>query len=331
MEGRNKTLLKVKVFHDEECLVLKHEKGTGRLQNMMGKIHCELPNGVKFKIGTGFTDAQRKNPPKVGSVVTFKFQEISNSGSPRFPVFLRVREDVTWEEVKESAAKKKPFSEEKKKSFHLKKSHTVLYTTVPSRDQETGEKRVTDDDAIEGAIEEPGSEAGKSDLPACKYGKLCYQQNESHRASFYHEPRKEDKKDDKKKPASKKKSAAESKPACKFGADCWRTAADHLEKYTHEEPAKKKGAKEKAPEKKEEEKKNEQEDDMLEFSAEEDVPKDTLKRAATIAISAADVEDAAVKADPNQMVAISLAELTRLQELAKQAEEGQPKIKKSKS
>jgi DNA ligase-1 len=62
------------VFHDEEALVLSSEKGTGRLSNMMGKLHCELPNGVKFKVGTGFSDAQRKNPPKKGAVISFKYQ-----------------------------------------------------------------------------------------------------------------------------------------------------------------------------------------------------------------------------------------------------------------
>ena len=66
-QGRNKTLLKVKVFNDEEALVTGSEKGSGRLANMMGKIHCELANGVKFKIGTGFSDAERKNPPKKGT------------------------------------------------------------------------------------------------------------------------------------------------------------------------------------------------------------------------------------------------------------------------
>lgn len=62
------------MFHDEEALVLSSEKGTGRLSNMMGKLHCELPNGVKFKVGTGFSDAQRKNPPKKGAVISFKYQ-----------------------------------------------------------------------------------------------------------------------------------------------------------------------------------------------------------------------------------------------------------------
>ena len=55
-------------------------------------------------------------------MVTFKYQEVSNSGAPRFPVFLRERHDVTWAEVKENAKTKKPFSEKKKLSFKLKVS-----------------------------------------------------------------------------------------------------------------------------------------------------------------------------------------------------------------
>jgi hypothetical protein len=39
-------------------------------------------------------------------------------------VFLRIREDVTWAEVKENAKTQIPKSEEKKKSFHLKKRHS---------------------------------------------------------------------------------------------------------------------------------------------------------------------------------------------------------------
>ena len=66
---------------------------------------------------------------------------------------------------------------------------------------------------------------------------------------------------------------------------------------------------------------------------------ESLKRSATVAISVADVEEAAAAAshkaanhdDKNEMVQISLAELLRLQELAKQVEELQPKQKKSKS
>ena len=115
---------------------------------MMGALLCVLPNGVEVDIGTGFNDNQRRNPPKVGSVITFKYQELSNSGSPRFPVFVRERGDVTWEDVLENAKTNKPFSQEKKPVRVLKKQHTVLFTVVSSRDQETGKKQITSDGII---------------------------------------------------------------------------------------------------------------------------------------------------------------------------------------
>jgi DNA ligase-1 len=77
---RSHTLLKVKFFHSEEAKVTGHENGSGRCQNMTGKIHCVLPNGLAFKIGTGFSDAQRRSPPKIGSIVEFKYQELSDNG-----------------------------------------------------------------------------------------------------------------------------------------------------------------------------------------------------------------------------------------------------------
>ncbi len=58
---RSHTLLKVKYFHDEEAKVTGKLPGTGRCSDMLGKVECVLPNGCKFKVGTGFSDAQRKN------------------------------------------------------------------------------------------------------------------------------------------------------------------------------------------------------------------------------------------------------------------------------
>jgi DNA ligase-1 len=40
------------------------------------------------------TDAQRNNPPRLGSVITFRYQELSDRGVPRFPSFVGVRADV---------------------------------------------------------------------------------------------------------------------------------------------------------------------------------------------------------------------------------------------
>ncbi len=70
---RSYSLLKVKRFEDAEATVIDHVKGTGRLWNLCGAILCREKDGTEFKIGSGFDDAQRRKPPKIGSVVTFKF------------------------------------------------------------------------------------------------------------------------------------------------------------------------------------------------------------------------------------------------------------------
>ncbi len=88
---RTSKALKVKSFKDTECIVVKVLKGKGKYKNMLGSIECKLPNGTLFKIGSGFSNKERKNPPKIGDVVTFKYKEITKYGKPRFPVFLRVR------------------------------------------------------------------------------------------------------------------------------------------------------------------------------------------------------------------------------------------------
>jgi DNA ligase-1 len=46
--------------------------------------------GVRFKIGTGLSDAQRRNPPPVGSVVTYRYRGMTDAGVPRFASFVRV-------------------------------------------------------------------------------------------------------------------------------------------------------------------------------------------------------------------------------------------------
>jgi DNA ligase-1 len=51
--------------------------------------------GVRFKIGTGLSDAQRRNPPPVGSVVTYRFRGLTDAGVPRFASFVRVAADVS--------------------------------------------------------------------------------------------------------------------------------------------------------------------------------------------------------------------------------------------
>jgi DNA ligase-1 len=94
--GRSSTLLKVKSFFDAEALVVEHLPGTGKHEGRLGALLVELADGTRFSIGTGFSDKERKSPPKVGAVVTFRYQELSDGGVPRFPSYVGVRDDVKW-------------------------------------------------------------------------------------------------------------------------------------------------------------------------------------------------------------------------------------------
>ena len=93
--GRSTTLLKVKRFHDAEARVIEHLPGTGRHKGRLGAVLVELPSGVQFAVGSGFTDVQRVRPPAIGTLITFRYQEMTDRGCPRFPTFVRVRSDLT--------------------------------------------------------------------------------------------------------------------------------------------------------------------------------------------------------------------------------------------
>jgi DNA ligase-1 len=91
--GRSATLLKVKTFHDAEARVIEHLPGRGRHAGRLGAVVAELPSDLTFSVGTGFTDAERQNPPPIGSLITFRYQELTDRGVPRFPSFVRVRSE----------------------------------------------------------------------------------------------------------------------------------------------------------------------------------------------------------------------------------------------
>lgn len=93
LAGRTAFSLKVKTFSDMEGTVIAHNPGRGRFAGMMGSLTLLLENGISFKVGSGFTLAERRDPPPVGAVVTFKYQGFTRNGIPRFASFLRVRKD----------------------------------------------------------------------------------------------------------------------------------------------------------------------------------------------------------------------------------------------
>ena len=91
--GRSATLLKVKTFQDAEAAVIGHQAGEGRHKGRLGALLVRLPNGTEFAIGTGFSDRERSSPPLIGATVTFRYQELSDGGVPRFPSYVGIRED----------------------------------------------------------------------------------------------------------------------------------------------------------------------------------------------------------------------------------------------
>jgi DNA ligase 1 len=92
--GRNGDLLKLKPYDDAEAKVVGYTPGQGKYDGMMGALLVEMPDGTRFRIGTGFTDAQRDDPPPMGSMVTFRYQGMTSGGKPRFARFMRVSDEL---------------------------------------------------------------------------------------------------------------------------------------------------------------------------------------------------------------------------------------------
>ena len=95
VQGRSRDILKVKSFYDMEAVVIGHIPGKGRNLGRLGSLLVELPNKIRFKIGTGFSDAERSDPPAIGDVITFKYYGLYKSGRPKFPSFMRIRTDIS--------------------------------------------------------------------------------------------------------------------------------------------------------------------------------------------------------------------------------------------
>ncbi len=91
--GRSADLLKLTPWLDAEARVVAHLPGKGKHAGRLGALRVAMPDGKAFSLGSGFSDAQRRDPPPVGSRVTYRYRELTRNGIPRFPRFLRVRED----------------------------------------------------------------------------------------------------------------------------------------------------------------------------------------------------------------------------------------------
>ena len=89
---RSGHLRKLKRFIDDEATVIDHQDGEGKHENRLGALVCQLADGTRFRVGSGFTDDQREAPPTIGKMITFRYFELTPDGVPRFPTFLSVRD-----------------------------------------------------------------------------------------------------------------------------------------------------------------------------------------------------------------------------------------------
>ncbi len=91
--GRSMEILKVKSYQDAEAKVVAYFPGKGRNTGRLGSLLVVLEDGTRFKLGSGFSDEERKHPPRIGEAITFRFYGKYPSGIPKFPSFIRLRPD----------------------------------------------------------------------------------------------------------------------------------------------------------------------------------------------------------------------------------------------
>ena len=91
--GRSDSILKYKKHDDAEARVVGYTPGRGKYEGMVGALIVEDEQGLRFRLGSGLSDALRAEPPSVGSWVTYRYNGLTVTGLPRFARFVRMRPD----------------------------------------------------------------------------------------------------------------------------------------------------------------------------------------------------------------------------------------------
>ena len=265
VRGRCRDLLKVKSFLDEEAIVVSHVAGQGRNSHRMGALLCRTPDGREFSVGSGFTDSERNKPPKIGSVITYRFQELTDKNNvPRFPIFVGQRPDIDWSD----------YCKQYRPSFQpappaLKTNHSLLYntyggaahpfSTATSSAAAAAKRPRGGTDSSSGADRDGSSDSDDDARPMCKYGRDCYRTNAEHVRDFRHPAAKrarppspdvqggsgtdEDELSDTvadvvdltvSSSSSTVSVASAARTPCRYGKQCFRTNAAHLLQYSHD-------------------------------------------------------------------------------------------------
>jgi len=84
---RSDTILKVKIFQDSEAKIIRYKR------NKSVMVVKDCTSKKEFQIKEGITDKLKDDPPEIGTIITYKYDYLNNSGFPECPEFDRVRWD----------------------------------------------------------------------------------------------------------------------------------------------------------------------------------------------------------------------------------------------
>jgi DNA ligase-1 len=98
---RTKLMLKLKPEEESECMIVGYLPGKGQFENMLGSFSCKLITKDKFFNVGGMKRSIRMNYNKKnseeyhpeGTIITFKYTEMTPDGIPRFPRYKGIRYD----------------------------------------------------------------------------------------------------------------------------------------------------------------------------------------------------------------------------------------------
>jgi len=96
--GTGGEVLKIKNVVDVDLEVIRVEEGEGKHAGRLGAIVCRYDNGIELRVGTGFSDLQRRawwldKYDIIGRIVRVVGMKDSGKGSLREPRFKGVRHD----------------------------------------------------------------------------------------------------------------------------------------------------------------------------------------------------------------------------------------------
>lgn len=78
-----------------DVFVLDYIEGAGKYRDKVGALLCETKDGIKFKVGSGFTDEDRITfMEKLPEVIEVTYQTLTKDNVPLMPTFIRVRDDI---------------------------------------------------------------------------------------------------------------------------------------------------------------------------------------------------------------------------------------------